>query len=359
MFRPRRSVSQRVERSSDISQHAKVPAPVQPFARNYRWHLAGTASTGIAATAILWPWLGGQRLLVWLALQVVGACALGVVYWGPPIFLFRDRGMSLQFPVVLMNGAMVGLVGWIDTHLLDDLGFVYAVCAVNIAFAAGSVTSLMPVSRMVRASAAPALLLTCLAMVSSGNWLPAGCIATVAIVSLGEPLTIARRNVEELIDLRAAAEWAAVHDPLTGLANRTMLEQPNESWRTVLYIDLDGFKEINDAHGHQAGDAVLVEVADRLRSNLAGHTNRVVRMGGDEFVILTDTEEHRHTDSLAATIHASLMEPFASGVTLGVSIGAACLGPDEQLERGLERADSALYQAKRQGGRRTIQDADR
>lgn len=301
--------------------------------------------------------MGGERLLVWLAIQTIAWIAMGTVYLQLSSYPLRATALTSRCLLTVANGALIGSVGWLDTTLLTDRGFAYALCAINVSFAAGSVTSLMPVSRMARASAAPALLLTFLALITSNNWVPAACIATVAVVTLGEPLTNARRNVEELIDLRAAAEWAASHDPLTGLQNRAALQGSHGNWQTVLYIDLDGFKEINDSHGHQFGDDVLIDVADRLRTNLSDDGDSLVRMGGDEFVILTDIGEEAQIDSLATAIHDSLRRPFARDVALGVSIGAARLRPEDNLESGLRRADTALYLAKQQGGRRTIHDA--
>jgi diguanylate cyclase (GGDEF)-like protein/PAS domain S-box-containing protein len=153
----------------------------------------------------------------------------------------------------------------------------------------------------------------------------------------------------------------ALHDPLTGLPNRRALAEAldramagaKRSGRplAVLALDLDGFKLVNDAHGHPAGDAALVEVAARLR-RVVRRADLVARVGGDEFAVVAG--ELRGTTPvvrLARRIQAALAEPIplAEGaVRIGVSIGVAFFpGDGATPEQLLRRADAALYAAKR------------
>ncbi|MBC9033718.1 GGDEF domain-containing protein [Sphingomonas sp. JC676] len=153
----------------------------------------------------------------------------------------------------------------------------------------------------------------------------------------------------------------AKHDPLTGLANRLLLRERLQASRAargkdrlaVHFIDLDGFKAINDNQGHPAGDAVLVEVARRLASMLRAE-DTVARLGGDEFVVIQGSIDHAdQAEMLARRIIRNLSVPYSiDGKTLGLSasIGIA-LSPDagDDLERLLGCADAALYRAKAAG----------
>ena len=155
----------------------------------------------------------------------------------------------------------------------------------------------------------------------------------------------------------------ATHDTLTGLANRRMLterlshalaraERTGEAV-AVLFIDLDGFKSVNDKHGHGAGDEVLRDVATRLR-RIARTTDFVARLGGDEFVILLDTDVHPGSPSmLAERVFDALSAPcrFTGGeAPIGASIGVAMHPPLSNLAADLiRRADAAMYEAKSAG----------
>ena len=163
---------------------------------------------------------------------------------------------------------------------------------------------------------------------------------------------------------RAQLAHEALHDPLTALPNRTLfrdrcLQALSGIGRTtggvgVLFVDLDGFKQVNDSLGHAGGDRLLVEVAERIRHTLrAGDT--VSRFGGDEFTVLGATLDSRHDASrLAQRIAQALSAPFAVAgheLTLTCSIGIAftfdrTADPDALIHD----ADLAMYRAKERGG---------
>ncbi|MDT8452007.1 MAG: GGDEF domain-containing protein [Gammaproteobacteria bacterium] len=169
----------------------------------------------------------------------------------------------------------------------------------------------------------------------------------------------------------------AHRDPLTELPNRRLLEAFIEKllpvfhrhnlYGALLFIDLDGFKEINDKNGHDAGDAVLVEVARRLMS-LVRSEDIVSRIGGDEFVIVLeqlDTDKHA-ASSKALAITRRIQQELArvvyfKGVAMQIdsSIGLRFLTPERvDVETVLKDADTAMYRAKKAGkGRIVIFDA--
>lgn len=184
-------------------------------------------------------------------------------------------------------------------------------------------------------------------------------VAMITALSLHTVAHLYRSAVEHLVAQHDLAQLAK-HDALTGLANRLLLRERfhdisqaalrSSSRLAVHFIDLDGFKPINDGYGHPVGDAVLQEVARRLESSLRAE-DTVARLGGDEFVILqADVAHDSEAEMLARRIIRGLSAPYAiddATVHLSASIGIA-LAPDIglDLERLLACADAALYRSK-------------
>jgi diguanylate cyclase (GGDEF)-like protein len=173
----------------------------------------------------------------------------------------------------------------------------------------------------------------------------------------------------ELAEANARLEQAAVTDPLTGLRNRRWfaLAAPAEAERArragparcllIALLDIDHFKRINDSHGHAAGDAVLVEVAQRLQREARGG-DFVLRWGGEEFLLLLrDVERAAAAELLRRLLDALGATPVpwqGSALPVTASIGALCYPPAgggaaETLESALVQADAALYRAKHAG----------
>jgi diguanylate cyclase (GGDEF)-like protein/PAS domain S-box-containing protein len=170
-------------------------------------------------------------------------------------------------------------------------------------------------------------------------------------------------DVTEEKEASAALQYTASHDALTGLPNRALmvdrLEQSLGSLArtghgvTVLFIDLDGFKPVNDTHGHLAGDLLLQGVADRLRGCVRD-SDTVARLGGDEFVVLSrDAADPAAAGVVAEKVLDVLRSPFDVGpamVTVGASIGVSQAPRDgTDVESLLNAADAAMYDAKRAG----------
>jgi diguanylate cyclase (GGDEF)-like protein len=116
----------------------------------------------------------------------------------------------------------------------------------------------------------------------------------------------------------------------------------------VMFVDLDGFKEVNDRLGHERGDAVLIEAADRIATSL-GPTGRVGRLGGDEFLIVLPGLSPQELVAIADRILLSLREPWPEGGGITASIGIASASAHESADHLLDRADRAMYDAKNNG----------
>lgn len=159
---------------------------------------------------------------------------------------------------------------------------------------------------------------------------------------------------------KSALRWEASHDPLTALRNRAGFNtevSASSGSCALLYIDLDDFKGINDRLGHQAGDAVLVEVARRIRA-VVRDQDTVGRLGGDEFAVLCpDLADADVADDIARRLVESVSRPVSVGgqpVTVGASVGIAFGSHPSERSSLIRRADEALYQAKAGGKGRVI-----
>ncbi len=172
-----------------------------------------------------------------------------------------------------------------------------------------------------------------------------------------------KQEVREREKIAAELDFLANHDALTGLPSlrlcKDRLEQSlaearrNRQMSAVMFLDLDGFKEINDEHGHEFGDLVLKETADRIKNEIR-ETDTVARIGGDEFVIILSSLPDT---AIAERIAASLVEQIAqtiqienNSVAVSASIGISLYPADGATAEALIRsADKAMYQVKREG----------
>jgi diguanylate cyclase (GGDEF)-like protein/PAS domain S-box-containing protein len=196
-----------------------------------------------------------------------------------------------------------------------------------------------------------------------GETLPVDVSMSSATIGGQEMFTLIARDATFRKLYEDQLEHQATHDALTGLANRKLFEEllvravyrADRSGRSVavLYLDLDGFKDVNDVFGHQAGDRVLSESARRLEG-VVRPGDTVARMGGDEFVILCEQlAEPTDAEKIAARVVQAVGTPIplASGVaTVTASVGIALGETGETAASIVARADEAMYRMK-QGGK--------
>ena len=193
-----------------------------------------------------------------------------------------------------------------------------------------------------------------------GSWLHAEILATNLLRDATvKGIVLNTRDVSERKRLEEQLTHQAFHDPLTGLANRALfrdrvshalaLAQRRGHPITVLFLDLDDFKTVNDSLGHAEGDRLLIAAAERFLS-CARSTDTVARLGGDEFAILIEGAEGR--EGLLDRLTAAMVHTFSlSGNQLRVtaSIGVATAAGGESADDLLRNADVAMYEAKRHG----------
>jgi diguanylate cyclase (GGDEF)-like protein/PAS domain S-box-containing protein len=189
---------------------------------------------------------------------------------------------------------------------------------------------------------------------------------TTFIIHVVRDITLQKQAEAILLDNQYKLEFMAHHDPLTGLTNRLLLEERlnhcllkakrQEISLALLFMDLDGFKPVNDCWGHETGDELLIAVAKRLLQTVR-EQDTLARFGGDEFVLLLeDMPETTGVAEVAQKIILALSEPFQlkeQCVSIGVTIGISFFSTDsDNTETLIQQADQAMYHAKKLGGKR-------
>jgi diguanylate cyclase (GGDEF)-like protein len=314
-----------------------------------------------ATVLCLVGWLRtGNTTFLWLG--VVEAVVLGGRFI---VFRVADRHPDLWFlggllwP--LLHGGLVGMAvasgdfGLVVLVLVSALGAICVLVARHFAAPRYPLvqSALIEVGFLVSLAVHhPELLIVVLLQ------LAAFCVGKVSVVRQLRDMTI-RAITNEI-----ASHRQSISDPLTGLLNRRGLEAEFARRRTkgqpvaLFYLDLDGFKAVNDNLGHGTGDALLGQVAHRLRETCRRDAV-IARIGGDEFLVLSSASEAEETLALGRRMVARLGEPYSLedvvlariGVSVGIARSDAGAGSLESL---IARADRALYAAKAAGKGRCL-----
>jgi diguanylate cyclase (GGDEF)-like protein len=315
-------------------------------------------------------------LVAWASLVVMGGYALAV--------------RRPQIPLVWLERSLLGICGalaWVSLvvglHVLPEVPaaaagaramlhwlpvlFLFAYVAFDAPWAGRVALALY---LLALATTAPATLL------GAGGALGPRAVEAMVQVFLAYAVLLAGLSFfagqqRRLSAWRATAEEMqalALTDALTGVANRRWAEAQIEvelaradRYRhgfAVLMLDIDRFKALNDAHGHPAGDVVLVELAARLRS-MVRSTDHVTRWGGEEFLVIAPETPLAAAVELAESLRARVaIEPLGAGHLLTVSLGVAAFRAGDTRRSLVERADVALYRAKRDGRDRVAAEAE-
>ena len=239
-----------------------------------------------------------------------------------------------------------GLLGrtFFDVTHVDDLDGAIANCTL---MQAGGSRILRHECRFLRADGAAVWVLVSSSRVPEGPAGPAHLIMHI-------------EDIDERKQLEAELTHQARHDPLTGLANRNLLVERIDAVlggrvrsHCLLYLDLDGFKEVNDRYGHAVGDEVLRQLARRM-TGLLRPQDTAARLGGDEFAILCQGAEPHHGDAIATRLRDAVAEPFVvDGATLHLTATVGMSSTDRSAGALLapadlvRRADLQMYAIKR------------
>lgn len=349
-----------VQTGCEVSVSVRREAISTLFKRSAAF-VGGEINTPLVAWVIAlrmqtWPfllWAGVQTLLAILRLtvQIGGARRLaggGSVY--PDLYVF----------VALLWAATIGYGGFVSIASGDWMAATLA-CASAAAMAGAICFRSFAVPRLVVAMILLVLGPCALAALLSGEaiMLVAGVQLPLYLFSMAVSAFALNRMLLRTMDDERRHAHHARHDPLTGLLNRSgyahwagrlLARQAQAGKLAIFYLDLDGFKEVNDRLGHASGDALLEAVGERLRT-IVRPGDVVARLGGDEFVIVAADADEPAARQLGARIVAAIAaDPFLLddvAAEIGVSVGAALFpGHGRDLDTLLRVADRALYTAK-------------
>ena len=355
---------------------------------------AGNLSAAVVFLLVVGDRVDRADVWWWFSGVVATVAWLVFISFVRPAAMLHPRQPQVSRVALAVHATFGTLWGGLPWLGHPDVASDYQWIALSFMFAvsAGALSGIMGMTPVTIAVLTPMWSMGSLSFAAAGQPL----IAVACLVFLGLVLNDTRTSgklLVELIRLRitsaeaaARAEWEASHDPLTGLPNRlglheltTRVSQHERERTTAMFIDLDHFKEVNDRFGHPVGDALLVQVADRLRAEV-GDGDVIGRLGGDEFLLimfrmLSDAE----AATTAQRIIAVLEEPFrvdrigdeeiyvsaSIGVTrsghpivddlTGSSTGSSTgIARSVDVARLVQESDQALYEAKRNGRRQAV-----
>lgn len=331
--------------------------------------LMGVGASAVALHAVSRTTLSGQRLLLGALFMAVGIA--GMHYAG---MLAMRMQPGIDYDPIFVTASLLIAFGasaaalWIAFNLRNVHSLRGAIRKVGAATVMGMAITGMHYTAMLAAQF-PLGSLCGAAMGLDATWL-ALLVGVSAILLLGTTLAVSvldrrfetqtARIVHSFSKTNAELLHQSLHDPLTNLANRALfhdrVEQSLGRWRrdrvgfAVLYVDLDGFKSINDNHGHQLGDEFLRRAA-RVMVGAVCQGDMVARLGGDEFVVLTHQPTSRDAVAVVcAKLITAITGICEGGVRLSASIGSAICPEDGEDVSGLiTAADVAMYAAKKFG----------
>jgi len=287
------------------------------------------------------------------------------------------RSSSVPYPHVLIGAALLALCGGLFVRSIDQLGVIEAT-TISMCLASGALFlciekppgyGWLAMGFAVRSTLAAAETVAYAEHAVSDGANPSPLLATFLashssfdtgaewMIALGCVLMLYRTIQQELVrtnnDLRLAqSELRAMldHDQLTGVLNRrslpALLREGQIMGAALLFCDLDGFKQINDSHGHHIGDQCLRRFARALRDSFRPE-DQVVRYAGDEFLVLYAGTDEADAAARIEVARARVNDAKRDGPPIRFSVGLAWLGAQGDAEAALRAADAAMYKAKK------------
>ncbi len=369
------SVDQLPASDSDLSD--RINEERSRFFDAVRWSgpVGIAAAVGFYSIIISSTTMSSAALRWWIVAMLLGVALQVAAFMVPASSRWLDtRGIPALSDVAhVLIGAGWGSVLWIDLDATraDDVRWI--TLAALFAVSAGVVAGTSGVNLLSVCIFVPMWVVAIGALVAVGQITTALAGAAFAVICVLDLRRAGQLWTELMVlrvessDIAEANLWAATHDTMTSLVNRSGFMKAvrdrssgSNSPITVMFIDLDRFKEVNDTHGHAVGDCVLIEAADRIQSSLRS-TDLVGRFGGDEFCVMLEAQTTESSAGrLAHEIIAVLEKPFEGAwgpesIEISASIGVASMAPaDATPERLMLDADFAMYEAKRVGRRRVV-----
>ena len=329
------------------------------------------------ASAAIALWVAGRKELTWVRLGV-GALAMGAgvaaMHYSGMAALRMTPGIVYDPVLFVLSIAIAvassGAALWIAFRLQQRSSHVLVLRS-GAAVIMGCAIAGMHYTGMAAAQFPLGSICGAARFGVDAHWLSVlVTLVTVGVLAIALIISVLDRRheshayalSESLSEANRKLRHMALHDPLTGLPNRALLEDRIEQARqsamrtkasfSVLFMDLDGFKAINDAHGHRVGDLLLIAVAQRMAACIRPE-DTVARLGGDEFVVFAVTGEPEEIATLAARIVTAIADPFTIqgfDLRLSVSIGIAVYPMDgDDSHTLLTNADAAMYHRKESG----------
>lgn len=353
-----------------LAYHLPIAMGYDPWITGLSW-LLGIFSSALALKLVSRKELTNRQLVMGAVMMGAGVCSMhytgmAAMRMSPAIHYKTPLVLASIAIAVVASGAALWLAFRLRQHssrikLLRVGSAMVMGCAIAGMHYTAMAAAEMPLHSVCRAahSGMDSLWLASLMIVST-----LGGLAVVLITSVIDMRLESRTAAlaASLANANQELTYLALHDNLTKLPNRLLLEdrlnQAIQASRrsqvpfSVLFLDLDGFKEVNDAFGHHVGDELLAEVAERIRSTIRA-SDTLARIGGDEFVLLADHGEPTSAANLADKLVRLVGQPYriaAHDLRISVSIGIALYGDFAQETHDvLRNADAAMYHAKALG----------
>jgi diguanylate cyclase (GGDEF)-like protein len=335
------------------------------------------ALLGIPSVVLLcgWFWAALPHALL-IAVGALVTCGSLSVFTTASLFLRSGRIVWLRsswvaVATVSSGWGLFGLIG-IAQHSTSEVTvsrILFTLVAVLSTSIATNAASKVGVTLFV----VPLSLLTAIGLYLRGGQIELLLLLVVYLACLAQAFrttnnvtrnAMSERNRADALALQLGealreTEQDSLHDPLTGAGNRRLLARRYADTPigliSVMCLDLDRFKLLNDTHGHAIGDELLVAVTTRLQGLIRAH-DQLIRLGGDEFMVVSTVDPSQFL-GVAKRVLSGLTERYelsVGDVSVGVSIGLANGRPAESLELTERRADNALYQAKAAGRGRIV-----
>lgn len=333
--------------------------------------LAGNFIASLMLVFLINPVVDSRPMLAWLALQLgFNLLRFGLTLHHRKRVLQTEEQIHARYrhylTMVLISAALWGLSAFLlfPDHA-SEYQLLYLLIVVGFTATAMSLVNILPGAYPLLILVIFACIFIKLAITPTQFTISLSLVLVFFVLFMLSAAQSFRRNLEDAIGLRIKLEQQAIRDALTGVYNRRyFMQQLKHEWQrctrhqqaiTILLIDIDHFKKINDRYGHQQGDRCLVEIAALLDRRIRRSGEFLARIGGEEFAIVLPNARPKAAVKLAEKLRNDIsllnFQHKKQRFQLSVSMGIACTTPQlgSDCEKLFLQADQALYQVKQEG----------